>query len=512
VSICLTATAAAQIPLAITAKVIDERNQPVPFASIRLVANNSGVITNADGTFQIPARDIFLRDTLVVTCIGFKTKKLPVSTLDVSKQNIIRIQSAAVELAAIEIQAADARRLNGKRLVERAINRIPYNYSEKPFSYIAYYRDYQILDSQYVNMNEALVQINDSGFTTNDQLETRMLLIEYKANKSFAVDNFARMPYDNVEKKFIPHASLRNFAGNELSTLRVHDPIRNHKMFSFSFMNKLDKDFIMNHRFSISGRLVEDGTELFIVSFATTDRASGPQHQGVGKIYIEKENYRIHKIQYTTNEWREHKAVPLYTVNVEYALHDNLMYLNYISFNNEFKMRNADDFKVKDVRQMPDSGCFVVSFTHAVTASGLNPANYDFRLNGKRLAIRKISFGEAPRESPDYRKEVFVYPKYTLEFNAELKTSLNKNVTLDVTGVRDLRNREVGVYTFVAATQYREIFVQQIIVDHNNEEKYPVIDKFTPLYKMRAVNRPPSDNNFWMNTPLKKELEAAPND
>src|SRR5689334_17281701 len=192
----LTATSAiAQTSPSITARVVDERSQPVPFASIRLVAYKSGVITNADGTFQIPARDIFLRDTIEITCIGFKTRRLAVSTLDISTQNTIRIQSSAVQLAEVEIRAADSKRLTGKRLVERAIARIPYNYPEQPFSYIAYYRDYQVLDSQYVNLNEALVQVSDSGFTTNDQLDTRIQLIDYQINKSFAVDDYARLPY-----------------------------------------------------------------------------------------------------------------------------------------------------------------------------------------------------------------------------------------------------------------------------------------------------------------------------
>ena len=492
-----------------TATVVDETNQSIPFASVRLIKYGQGVITNADGGFRIPVLDVFLRDTLVITCIGFKSRRLAIASLDPLNPNIIRLQSSVVELSPVEIRAADTRKLTGRRLVERAINRIPYNYPQSQFGYIAYYRDYQIKDRQYVNMNEALVQVNDEGFSTNDQLDTKIQLIEYKPNTAFPVDTIARQPYDNIERKFIPHASLKNFSGNELATLMVHDPLRNHGLFSFSFINRLDKDFLINHRFSMAGTLVEDNRVLYIVSFITTDNASGMEHQGRGKLFIEKGNYRIHKLQYSTIEWQSHKPVPLYNVSVEYVNRGNLMYLNYISFNNEFKMRNEDDFKVLEVRQLADSAGFLVRFSHRPTEhTARNEANYNFRLNGKRIDLRKIVFTENRSTEPAFHMAVMAYVKDTIRFNEQLGNLAHHTITADIKGIRDFKDREVNVMTFVGATQYREIFVQQHITDPSDSTKYPVIDKYTPLYK----TPPPKESahsNFWMNTPLIRRLEDA---
>ena len=99
-----------------------------------------------------------------------------------------------MQLSAVEIQASNTKKLTGRRLVERAISRIPYNYPKRRFDYIAYYRDYQIKGHQYVNMNEALVRVSDEGFSSNDQLDTKIHLIEYKSNTGFPIDTLARQP------------------------------------------------------------------------------------------------------------------------------------------------------------------------------------------------------------------------------------------------------------------------------------------------------------------------------
>ncbi|MGC3947618.1 MAG: hypothetical protein QM762_24450 [Chryseolinea sp.] len=309
-----------------------------------------------------------------------------------------------------------------------------------------------------------------------------------------------------MKRKFIPNATLKNFHGNELATLMVHDPIRNHEVFSFSFIDKLDKDFLYNHRFSITGRIIEDGKELYIVSFVTNDRVSGTDLQAVGKLYIEKENYRIHKLQYSTNEWQLHNAVPLYSVNVEYALHNEVMYLNYISFNNAFRMGNPDDFRVVSTNQSTDSAGFFVRFSHEPTLSALEPGNYDFRINGKSVEVKKVMFTEDKAGNPNYHLEVLVFP-HKSEFNKDLKISDTKFMTINIHGIKDFGGREVNVPTFIDATQYREIFVQQLMDSKTKRKQYPQMDKNTPLYAVPETQSRAPSKEYWMNTPLKKEIE-----
>lgn len=234
------------------------------------------------------------------------------------------------------------------------------------------------------------------------------------------------------------------------------------------------------------------------------------EHQASGKIFIEAANYRIHKLQYSTIELQSHQQVPLYNVSVEYVNRGDLMYLNYISFNNEFKMVNQDDFRVLEVRQLKDTVGFLVRFSHQPSFNtALEPSNYDFRLNGKQIALQKVIFTQNNYGKPHYRMEVVALVKNTSEFNEQLRSRSQKTISADFKGIRDLKDRKINVMTYLNATQYREIFVQQHLTNQSDSTNYPVIDKYAPLYNIPQSKESATHSNFWMNTPLKKTLESS---
>jgi len=55
--------------------------EPVVFATIRLKGKALGVISNNDGGFKIPAEFQLKADTLVISSMGYETKRLGFSTL-----------------------------------------------------------------------------------------------------------------------------------------------------------------------------------------------------------------------------------------------------------------------------------------------------------------------------------------------------------------------------------------------------------------------------------------------
>lgn len=57
--------------------VLESKNKPLPFATVRILSNNTFTITNEDGKFK--AKTGQLLDTIEVTYIGFKTKRVAVS-------------------------------------------------------------------------------------------------------------------------------------------------------------------------------------------------------------------------------------------------------------------------------------------------------------------------------------------------------------------------------------------------------------------------------------------------
>jgi len=55
--------------------------EPIPFATIRLVGKEGGMIANEDGKYYLPASVFLKSDTILVSCVGYVNRKLSVRTL-----------------------------------------------------------------------------------------------------------------------------------------------------------------------------------------------------------------------------------------------------------------------------------------------------------------------------------------------------------------------------------------------------------------------------------------------
>jgi hypothetical protein len=147
-------------------KVIDSRTfQPVPYATVRLKNSQVGVITNAEGDFRILNNPGFQSDSLIVTCIGFNRLSIPFSRLERPEINNLRLVTYTYGLKEVRINARKNRRLSSQLIIGRALRNIKKNCPVNPYSYVSYYRDYQKDSINYLNLNEAIVQTLDNGFT-----------------------------------------------------------------------------------------------------------------------------------------------------------------------------------------------------------------------------------------------------------------------------------------------------------------------------------------------------------
>ena len=174
-----------------------------------------------------------------------------------------------------------------------ALNKIPENYPFKPFSYLGYYRDYQRREGNYFNLNEALIQVFDSGFGVYDSLETQTRIYQYKKNPIFPNDPIADKPYDYANRrKIVSNTKLGTpEAGrNEYTLLRIHDALRNYNINSYDFVNRLDFNFVINHKLKRLPNTFIDSIPLYSIGiYKTLENISV-----AGKIFITKGDYKIY--------------------------------------------------------------------------------------------------------------------------------------------------------------------------------------------------------------------------
>ena len=62
---------------------------PIPFAHITVKNKAKGTISNMDGGFRIPVEYYKLGDTLVISSIGYSSKKIPLLSLEQELRNVI---------------------------------------------------------------------------------------------------------------------------------------------------------------------------------------------------------------------------------------------------------------------------------------------------------------------------------------------------------------------------------------------------------------------------------------
>jgi hypothetical protein len=491
----------------ITGKVVSSKSKsPVPFASVRVNTEDGvfGAISNTNGDFQIPLKYRDIANSIKISCIGYSTRVVPFSELDTATLNIIQLQESARELAEVVIKGKKgrARKLTAKQIVRSAIQNIEQNCPIEASSYVGYYRDYQLHASQYINLNEAIIEVFDEGFDTNDHAETRISLHEYVKNQTFERDTITEVPYDNSTRgKFVPGAQLFPFGGNELSILRIHDAIRNHDSFSFSFVDVLDSNFVSNHSFKLLPTAYLNETPLYHISFSSRSIFSAMGFSAKGDIYIEKGNFSIHKLEYKNFRKGEKDFELLYSIQIEYARQQSLMHLNYISFNDLFLLKNPMDFETVDIALDRFLNAFNIVFTHQPDEkSVLNVDNYDFTYDGEQLEIDHINVAPSirPNEVRIYLQPNNIPPRSSADEVAE-------KLGATVSGIIDLNGREVNKPTYLQVNQFRELFVQERSFDrHISLDSVEFIDKEKPLAQF---SKDPSIEidvaDFWMNTPLK---------
>ncbi len=485
---------------------------PVYYATIKLVGTNLGVVADDKGQFRLPG-DLEMSSKIKVSSIGYVSREISISELNKKNTNIIYLAPSVDQLETVTLKSKKKRKklLSAKQIVKKAIANIDNNYPLTPFSYIAYYRDYQQpADSsyisrsnrqyipEYINLNESVVQVYDAGFATDNMTHQRnqTVLYSYVENKDFERDNSLSIPYDNHSKKYLENTIIPAFGGNEFNIILLTDALRNHDKPSFSFVENLRENFVANHRFELNQIRFLDTIPIYEIDFSTNAYASGPQHYATGKIFINTENFAIHKLSYTVFE--SFKDAPLYAITIAYKSVEEKMYLNYITFNNRFEVFKDPEFKIENVVYSPQENILDVFFnnelnTNFITSHLKRPK---LKHNGKDVGITNLLV-------LDQQIQIKLDDASRLGMTDEESKHLSRSIGLMLKGVKDIHGNVLHDIHKLLLNQYREIFVQEVFPNMEIQEGYEVMDKYTPLSKAE-INDFEDKSKYWINTPLKK--------
>ena len=500
-----------QQPEFIRGKVIDSKTfQPVPYATVRLKNSQVGVISNAEGDFRILNNPVFQADSLIVSCIGFHRLSLAFRNLKTTDMNNLKLVPYVYSLKQVTVTARK-KRLDPEIIIARALRNIKKNYSAEPFSYVSYYRDYQKDSSNYLNLNEAIIQTLDRGFAYPSD-SNRYRLLDFKKNMNFTRINMT--PYydlpetDHSDASFkrIPYSKVGDQYGNELFILLVHDAIRNFDKRSFSFVDTLTKHFIRNHWFSTPGGVHEGNTLLYKIDFTAKQQITGDDIRMKGAIFIQPDDYSIHRLEYSGSHLdSEKKNKEIFSIEIEYGHEpsvDSLMCLKYISFNNSFTVPDASDndfFKIDRVEWEQKGGPYACP-----PPSNMNIIAYFNRKIDRVLGEKKDNYILTVGNRIAKIKRVLVGGYYLLFSirDDHFKSNEIDSFYLHINYLKDINGNVLNKRKGLEFRQFRELFVQEY--NKALEFKNNCFIQSVPL-EQNCISISDNSGRFWMNTPLKAE-------
>lgn len=136
-----------------------ESKEQIPYASISLFGKTLGTISNVDGEFALKIPPEYLKDTVVISCMGYARKSFLLDTLKKGRLHIT-LEPIKIQLREVKVEATDP-----IQVMDSMINNIPQNYPTKTMLMTSFYREVLKQDKQYVNVAEALMDILKTPYT-----------------------------------------------------------------------------------------------------------------------------------------------------------------------------------------------------------------------------------------------------------------------------------------------------------------------------------------------------------
>ena len=163
-----------------------ENNRKMEYVSVSVPGTGIGTVTNEDGEFTLKINDSIRTTAIELSCVGFYNNRIPVSGMDMINQTFIMVPKYK-ELQDVVVMGWDPH-----KLVEKAAQKIPENYSTTPNLLTGFYRETVQKRKNYVNISEAVIQIYKTSYTEDlnrdrVQIIKGRKLLSPKTNDTLAV-------------------------------------------------------------------------------------------------------------------------------------------------------------------------------------------------------------------------------------------------------------------------------------------------------------------------------------
>ncbi len=284
--------------------------EKLPYASLTVENTNISTVTNADGEFLLKVPKTDTNRMVVITFLGYGSKKISLSALQ-PDGNKIELRSLPIFLPELEVVSKDP-----QFLIRKMFDKRTENYSNKDMIMNAFYRETIRKRNTNVSLSEAIVEVYKQSYNNN---LTDMAAL-YKSRKSTDYSKLDTLVYKLMGG---PFNSLY------LDVMKYPDFI-----FTSDILNNYSFRFLQTDR--IDERLI------YVIGFEQLKHVIEPLFYG--KLYIDAESYALVRADFDMNLTDNDEATKLFirkkpfnaVVNttkahyqIEYRLSDDKWYYAY---------------------------------------------------------------------------------------------------------------------------------------------------------------------------------------
>ncbi len=258
-----------QQTISINGQIADEQNNPLPSVTIRLQKNGTGSISNQSGFFKIYILQNPQPDTVLISSIGYVSKKIAVGELRSDKFNLIQLVSKPEILQEVIVKAVDP-----LSIIESAIEKIPVNYLNAAHISHGFYRMDTKKGNEHIALSEAVFDILNYGYGTDKGSSFNLIKSRYiKDEKGIYNLSIGASPDEIYEADII-----KRIGSSDL----------------------LDKKGLKNHHFRLLKTIQYNNADTYVIGFDQNDDVKESLY--TGKLYIDAESLAFVAIDYRRSE------------------------------------------------------------------------------------------------------------------------------------------------------------------------------------------------------------------
>ncbi len=237
-----------------------ETGEVIPYASISVMDEPFGTITNQDGQYELKIPENYQRKKIIYSCMGFAQRSVDPDTVTGSTVDV-KLEPVDVRLREIEVAAIDP-----VTILDKFENRIRENYPGEDLLMTSFYREVLLQDKTYVNVSEAVIHILKASYEQTSR-EDRIRLL--KGRKSPDVQPFKWVDFKMQGGPFYM---------TKLDVVRTMDTF-------------LDKEYRRFYNYELDYVIDYLDRPTFVILFEPAGKIDFPCYEG--RLFIDRETYAL---------------------------------------------------------------------------------------------------------------------------------------------------------------------------------------------------------------------------